>query len=161
MPLHVSLSAPLVLKTHDKDDFCVDLTHAIAASGARAFTLETTGLAWVANFEKNRYFLVLKLTKPANNDLNKLLLACNTCAKKRKLALLYDQGGQDENSISQPFDRSSAFHISIAWTLQKPTIEDQKMDIEKASEQLTGISINFNSALLKIGNSVTEITVPE
>jgi U6 snRNA phosphodiesterase len=160
LPLHISLSAPLVLQTSDKDKFSADLKEAVLASGARAFTVRTTDLAWVPNSDRSRYFMVLKLEKPANDDLNKLLRACNTCAKDWHLPLLYDQAGKDESSSVQAFDRSSAFHISIAWTLHDPVTDQKDQKSSKPLEPVTGIFIDLASVLMKVGNSVTEIPLP-
>jgi U6 snRNA phosphodiesterase len=157
LPLHISLSAPLVLQTSGKDKFSADLKEAVLASGARAFTVRTTDLAWVPNSDRSRYFMVLKLEKPANDDLNKLLRACNTCANDWHLPLLYDQAGKDESSSVQAFDRSSAFHISVAWTLYNPNIDEDDTNSRKVSDDAAGIPINFDAVLMKIGNSVTQI----
>jgi U6 snRNA phosphodiesterase len=156
LPLHISLSAPLVLQTPDKDSFSNDLKKAVDASEARAFTVRTTDLAWVPNSDRSRYFLVLKLEKPANDDLNKLLRGCNECADKWHLPLLYDQAG-NEYSSGQMFDRSSAFHISIAWTLYSSNIDEEDTSSRKVSDNVAGIPIKFDAVFMKIGKSVTQI----
>ena len=41
------------------------------------FEVTFSGLDWVSNFEKNRWFLVLRVKVPSNNELNKLLHISN------------------------------------------------------------------------------------
>ena len=116
-----------MVRSEQKDAIQDALVHAIEASDARAFRVAPTTLAWVPNLEGSRYFLVLKLTRPRDDDLNKLLAACNACARAWSMDLLYAVATSDEgvNAASQTQDcdqdRSSAFHISVAWTLEKPS----------------------------------------
>lgn len=39
-----------------------------------------TGLHWEANYSQTRWFLVLQLSRPVNDELNKLLHSCNLAA---------------------------------------------------------------------------------
>ena len=48
-----------------------------------------TGLDWVSNFEKNRWFLVLRVKAPDNNELNKLLHISNTVVQEYDQPPLY------------------------------------------------------------------------
>ena len=56
-----------------------------------------------------------------------------------------------------PADMSTAFHVSIAWTLEK--VEDHdKLYLDSATvDELMTIAINFNIVKLKIGNLVTDL----
>ena len=60
-----------------------------------------------------------------------------------------------------PEDRSTAFHISIAWTLAK--VEDlDKLCLDPFTlDELRSIAINFDIVKLKIGNLVTDLKLPK
>lgn len=158
LPLHISLSAPLVLKTAQKDEFREALEEAIASSGAHRFGVTPVDVAWVPNVGQSRFFLVLKLSRPENDDLNKLLSACNTCAKTWGLDLLYSQNSDNscQSLVTKP-DTSGAFHISIAWTLRQPTYADQEVINTRAARDLAEMTIEFSSVKIKIGNVVTDV----
>ncbi len=166
-PLHISLSAPLVLRTEQKDAFQDAVTRAVKASEARKFRVTPTTVEWVPNMERSRYFLVLKLTKPVNDDLNKLLAACNACVKAWGMNPLYTNSGSDHggetSSQTQKLgqDESSAFHVSIAWTLGKPSDAQQTMLEGKAYDQLRGIGTDFACVKIKVGNVVTDVPLPD
>ena len=153
LPLHISLSAPLVLKTHNKGAILEELRNTIAASGAIAFVASSSGITWVHNFDQIRYFLVLQLSKPANDDLNKLLRACNHCAIRHGLTELYSNTGDQG-------DRSEAFHISIAWSLHKPDASENGHERVKDDLALPLIEASFTEVKVKIGNVVTDIPLP-
>ena len=125
LPVHISLSAPLVLRTDQKKEFAEAVTTFVSKSGARIFTIQPTELAWVSNFDVTRYFLVLKLTRPINDDLNKLLEACNASVARYGLERLYDR--RTDAAAGNVEDKYDAFHISIAWVLDKSTAENGAM----------------------------------
>ena len=53
------------------------------------FEVAFSSLDWVPNFEKNRWFLVLRVKVPENNGLNKLLHVSNTVVQEYGQAPLY------------------------------------------------------------------------
>ena len=57
-------------------------------------------------------------------------------------------------------DHSDSFHISIAWTLVEPSIDNKKRIALIDFGKLGGISIHFNSVKMKIGNHVVRIPLP-
>lgn len=156
-----------MLKTEQKDGFREAVVAAIAASEARPFSVTPTHLAWVSNLDDSRQFLVLKLTKPENDDMNKLLAACNSCAESLSMALLFNNStdargvGDSPKSSQSRHDRSSAFHISIAWTLEKPSAADQVAVTQLVSTGLLDMDVNFSVVKIKIGNVVTDVPLPE
>lgn len=95
LPLHVSLSRPVVFTATDKDSFVESLHRNIVDCGVRPyvrypqivrpdhmtngfrFKLKFEGLSWVSNMEKTRWFLVLQIQRPEGDELNKLLTVCN------------------------------------------------------------------------------------
>ncbi|KAK5353046.1 poly(U)-specific 3'-to-5' RNA exonuclease [Exophiala xenobiotica] len=139
-PLHISLSAPLVLKTDQKDAFQQTVFSEVSRSNVQPFNVQATGLDWVANYERSRFFLVLKLSRPSNNDLNRLLSASNAAARKLGLAELSD-----------------AFHISIAWTLKEPDKQTREQLLNLDKDYLKSLMMSFSVLKLKMGNVVIDI----
>ncbi|TKA53640.1 hypothetical protein B0A49_10281, partial [Cryomyces minteri] len=64
LPLHISLSRPLILQTDQKDAFLTSMTSALTHSGVKPFTVSPTSLVWHPNDGGSRYFLVLRLARP-------------------------------------------------------------------------------------------------
>ena len=89
LPLHISLSAPLVLKTEQKSDFEEFVQGKIMESGVGKVEATIQRLRWERNYDGTRWFLVLAVDTPANDELNRLLHACNESASEFSLPLLY------------------------------------------------------------------------
>lgn len=174
LPLHVSLSAPLVLKTDQKAAFQECLASKVSRSHVKPFTVEVTGLDWVANQDRSRFFLVLRLKRPDNDELNVLLSECNAVARQFGLPTLYDDdddGEYDHNykaKHGRKRDRSDAFHISIAWTLQVPANQGNEKGMGKGKgggqllgelvgDDVRGLKVRFSLLKLKIGSTVTDL----
>lgn len=61
LPLHVSLSAPLVLRTESKDTFLDDITEqlkSVVRSLRQPIKVRPASLSWHGNEDSSRYFLV-------------------------------------------------------------------------------------------------------
>ncbi|EHY53933.1 poly(U)-specific 3'-to-5' RNA exonuclease [Exophiala dermatitidis] len=119
LPLHISLSAPLVLRTDQKsafqERFCDELRTTRSSTtttdgcrsgnssrlGLQPFTVHVTGLDWVANQDGSRWFLVLKLSRPDNDELNTLLAVCNEVARRFGLQPLYEEDTKQEEVQEQ------------------------------------------------------------
>src|SRR5947208_16237958 len=61
LPLHISLSAPLLLRAEQRPVFLHKLTDAIVASGVSPFHVNVTGLYCVPSSRRTRWSLVLRL----------------------------------------------------------------------------------------------------
>lgn len=162
LPLHVSLSAPLVLRTEQKTLFEERLADRLRKLRVSAFTVNVVGFDWVSNHDATRFFLVLRLSKPEGDQLNVLLHACNTSAREFELTQLYDVPAEvhvstDKGEVFDIPDNSSAFHISIAWTLQRPTEDAARQLSSTVVDRCRGLEIKFESLKLKIGNTVLNI----
>ncbi|CAD6441994.1 a7dc0336-fb66-4118-84e1-a7f1730d0624 [Sclerotinia trifoliorum] len=187
LPLHVSLSRAIGFSKDVKDSFLNSFEQAIKSSGIRPFEIGFSGLSWVPNYEKTRWFLVLRLNIPESNALNKLLHVSNKVVEefgqpplyadsrasendtkiahpsKRDAKNFKEKTRQKEESFVNMVDLSKAFHISIAWTLLPP---DQ--ELIEATEQLTSkelmkvqeIQIQTKEIKAKIGNVVTNLPLP-
>lgn len=158
LPLHISLSAPLVLETDQKDTFAQAVKDAITDVGARSFSVRLRAADWVPNFDQTRYFLVLKLTRPRHDELNKLLDACNQCARDSKLPELYHELRTEPHAKRD--DNEDYFHISVAWTLDAPSLEAKKAVQKAMPARLEQTTVSFTTVKLKIGNVVHDVALP-
>ncbi|KIX98726.1 uncharacterized protein Z520_05187 [Fonsecaea multimorphosa CBS 102226] len=165
LPLHISLSAPLVLKTEQREQFQSCLESKLKQGRIKPFTVQVSGLDWVANHDKTRFFLVLKLMKPGDDELNRLLSICNAAARQFDLPRLYEERcdtptrnrSQSSRKIMREMtDKSDAFHISIAWTLDEPDNQTRQELIRLVDDKLRASKVGFPLLKLKIGNSVMD-----
>ncbi|KAL2374531.1 hypothetical protein BDBG_04313 [Blastomyces gilchristii SLH14081] len=176
-PLHISLSRPVVLVKEDRQPFRDLLNDALRESDIRPFHVKTDGLDWVSNFEKTRWFLVLRVMKPANNELNRLLAISNRSLAAFQQPPLYQTPApaytraSDRNTEKPPKQRSTTssvavadysdyFHISIAWSLTEPSREDKERVASVELDKVKKIGIPFGSVKLKIGNIVHNLELP-
>lgn len=166
LPLHISLSRTLQIKTDNREAFLQTLAVALRRAAVQAFHFEFQGLKWVPNFERNRWFLVLGIKKPAHDELNELLSACNETAHKSGYPTLYSGGkGDGPMEINSPTagphvnldttDRSDNFHVSIAWNLAEPDPEwvslVQSIDVDK---YVRSPHASFDVVKARVGNVV-------
>ncbi|KAL9105722.1 MAG: hypothetical protein Q9227_009162 [Pyrenula ochraceoflavens] len=139
----------------------------------RAFNVTVSSIDWVPNFERNRYFLVLRVKKPDNDELNKLLAACNASALAYEQPPLYNITNMNKNaplgsirkrrdekdSLSRSLtDCSDSFHISIAWSLQERAMTATERTLTEAS-RLDSLDIRFESIKSKVGNVIESISL--
>ncbi|KAK5124263.1 hypothetical protein LTR85_001966 [Meristemomyces frigidus] len=168
LPLHVSLSRPLVLRTEQRDAFLDQLRKGIQSSGVRAFSAKPAELRWHPNETGSRYFLVLSLQRPKDSELQKLLNASNAVAKRFQQPVLYeDDGIRHGEAVASA---SPKFHISIAWSLAPPSPGDAHPTtstgraIEASDASATNLTteahdfdIAFSDVKVRIGQDVTTI----
>ncbi|KXT01050.1 hypothetical protein AC579_2564 [Pseudocercospora musae] len=149
LPLHISLSRPLALKTEQKDVFVSKLETAIDEASVRAFEVQPLELVWHPNEHRTRWFLVLRLQRPAGDELKTLLKTCNALAQSLDQPLLYAEG-HDENS--------DAFHVSIAWSLKpragKDTVPAPQHVSAESLERLKALRVGFSHFKVRIGQDV-------
>ncbi|KAJ9233297.1 hypothetical protein DTO169E5_7108 [Paecilomyces variotii] len=179
LPLHISLSRPVVLVTEQRQQFLDLYEKAIVHSDIRPFHITLEELDWVSNYEKTRWFLVLRVSKPENDSLNRLLRISNQCLASFGQPPLYESAakypslsrGKDKSGTSRgrrkedsqrevaesTMDYSNCFHISIGWNLEEPSPQDRervsKIDLGKVKE----LKVHFLSVKAKIGNTVSNI----
>ncbi|KAK8243826.1 U6 snRNA phosphodiesterase Usb1 [Phyllosticta capitalensis] len=187
-PLHISLSRTLPLPTEKRQPFLDALTSRIRGSGARPFDAAFSGLKWVPNFDRSRWFLVLGVERPDGDILNKLLLASNQTAKAFGYPELYNQtarghgdgvdmsgswgsaAGADQvdgkshknDFVASKDDRTHAFHVSLAWSLEAPPdgLSDiaAEKDVKQWLEQEVGkMTVRFDVVKAKVGNAIHSI----
>ncbi|KAK0118157.1 poly(U)-specific 3'-to-5' RNA exonuclease [Cadophora gregata] len=190
LPLHVSLSRSLGFLAPQKDEFVDSLGRVLKVSGIRPFDITFTGLKWVANFERTRWFLVLSIPKPESDGLNKLLHVCNSVVKQYGQPPLYPkpptgpaftprkkhQRRKSQENRRAPYDKShsnidwtdmqdatDALHISLAWTLQSPSQELLELTDHVAKDHLDllqKIEVSIAEIKCKVGNIVTSMPLP-
>ncbi|KAH0562103.1 hypothetical protein GP486_003195 [Trichoglossum hirsutum] len=152
LPLHISLSRPIVLTTERRQHFAGSLREAIVNSGVRPFNVRFTTFGWVPNYENTRWFLTLRTAKPTNDELNRLLRPSNRVVTSFGQAPLYEpedsptaktqrgnvrgrwHGSRGFNKSAghrrglgrvdeTQLDCSSHFHVSLGWSPKEPPSE--------------------------------------
>jgi hypothetical protein len=152
LPLHISLSRPLALKTANKDTFLANLTTAITATSVRAITAVPDTLIWHPNEDRTRWFLVLSLERPESDQLRSLLGVCNKLAGEYGQPLLY-QTSKRKGKEGEVDD--GKFHVSLAWSL---TEQNGEVKVGKGMhERLKKLPMEFDEVKVRIGQDVTGI----
>jgi hypothetical protein len=182
LPLHVSLSRTLQIKTDDRDAFLETLSSSMRKAAVRPFHIRFSRLTWVPNYERNRWFLVLAIEKPAQDELNRLLEASNEAAEKCGHPGLYTggagdgptgdntsnnkprkrraspQGLNDKTGSRTSLDCTDNFHVSIAWNLVEPDPEWLTLVRSIDVANYAGLAMrSFDAVKAKIGNTVHNI----
>jgi hypothetical protein len=174
LPLHVSLSRPLVLKTDQKDEFLPTLKQAVSGSGVKSFKTRLEQLQWHPNEDRTRWFLVLRVAD-SNDELTKLLRACNSVADTYGQPRLYQEDGhgpgqsKHKQGVQMNQERNSQvakkFHISIAWSLQRPfgsgvTNAGRSFgDGTDLPSSVRSLSVGFGEVKVRIGQDVTSLSL--
>jgi hypothetical protein len=122
-------------------------------------------LKWVSNYEKTRWFLVLHVAKPHNDELNRLLHVSNRALACFDQPPLYTPSRDSRPRASVAHDRqhadySDCFHISIAWSLSGPDEGEAERVAAIDLKSLQGLEVRFDSVKAKIGNHVESIPLP-
>ncbi|BDD57718.1 hypothetical protein MAP00_003063 [Monascus purpureus] len=165
LPLHISLSRPVVLQTEQRSSFTEAFQTALRDSHIRPFNVEPDGLNWVSNYEKTRWFLVVRVKRPDGDNLNALLRLSNRSLTLFRQPPLYETGTvqkqQSRLNGSDPGDFSHCFHISIAWSLNKPSLEMEKRTAGIDLKGLRDLTVHFNSVKVKIGNNISSMPLSQ
>lgn len=137
------------------------------ANGLSRFSVSPCSLDWVSNYERTRWFLVLRVTKPTNDNLNRLLSLSNRSLAHFGQPSLYAGNpaspvhrlGRHENikPHTQPEELSHCFHVSLAWSLIEPTTEQKERIDAVDIRRLRILSIHFDCVKVKIGNNISSI----
>jgi hypothetical protein len=169
-----------VLKTEQRDEFLERTTANLKSAFVRPFTVDYFKLAWYPNHDQTRWFLSLSVAAPKENELNKLLDACNEAASSMHQPKLYVPNDDDEiakntpkrpkksgsridddakgstKSSSKP-DCSDFFHISLAWSLSPQQLNEEVMSSNATKEALKDLRTAFDAVKIKIGNIISPI----
>ncbi|KAI2967962.1 hypothetical protein CBS147323_4510 [Aspergillus niger] len=174
LPLHISLSRPVVLRTEQRQSFLELFQSQLKESQIPAFNVTTNSLDCVSNYEKTRWFYVLRAEKPEGNALNRLLRLSNRALARFEQPPLYEssqdvaavrksnEGGttlprESSDSGQTGADYSHCFHISLAWSLTGLSSAESELiggvDLQKVRE----LSVRFDCVKVKVGNHVSSI----
>ncbi|KAI4259811.1 MAG: hypothetical protein L6R42_004394 [Xanthoria sp. 1 TBL-2021] len=174
-----------MLATHQRQPFTESLQTAVGESGVKPYVaLAIPALRWVANYEGNRWFLVVHVKKPPGDQMNKLLRASNRVAQNLNKPCLYvpqnspaapvavhgrhssskkHRGSKPSFSYSEDVqgpdsqvyeDMSDHFHISIGWTLQDPKGNSGADTVGIGSQGAIKLELAIETVKAKIGNAI-------
>jgi hypothetical protein len=133
----------------------------------RRFEVQPDTLDWASNYDKTRWFLVLRVQKPAHDGLNGLLNLSNTALARFDQPPLYAASshkngqkralprGNEDSTLAE--DYSHCFHISLAWSLSGPSAKDRERVAGIDLRALRERKIAFDSVKAKMGNNVVSI----
>ncbi|GKZ25628.1 poly(U)-specific 3'-to-5' RNA exonuclease [Aspergillus brasiliensis] len=174
LPLHISLSRPVVLRTEQRQSFLEAFQAQLKELQIPTFNVTTNSLDCVSNYEKTRWFYVLRAEKPEEDNLNRLLWLSNRALARFEQPPLYEStqdvaavrkskgGGTTVSRVSRESgqtgaDYSHCFHISLAWSLTDLSSAERErirgVDLRKVRE----LSVRFDCVKVKIGNQVSSI----
>ncbi|PYI03898.1 hypothetical protein BO78DRAFT_374214 [Aspergillus sclerotiicarbonarius CBS 121057] len=173
LALHISLSRPVVLRTEQRQPFLEEFQSALRESSIPTFDVTTKSLDCVSNYEKTRWFYVLRADKPEADSLNRLLRLSNRSLARFEQPPLYETS-QDvaavlksksrtaQPQVSQEIgqtggDHSHCFHVSLAWSLTGPSSEEREQIVSIDLRKVRGLSIRFDCVKVKIGNNVSSM----
>ncbi|KKK19956.1 hypothetical protein AOCH_003142 [Aspergillus ochraceoroseus] len=117
-------------------------------SDISVFDVQSNSLDCVSNFEKTRWFYVLRVKRPPQDSLNSLLRMSNRAVALFEQPPLYEPASSisktpksarsGENKSSPPNDYTDSFHISVGWSLTEPSAEEkasmENIDLSKVNE---------------------------
>ncbi|KAJ0414289.1 U6 snRNA phosphodiesterase Usb1 [Aspergillus carlsbadensis] len=155
LPLHVSLSRPVVLRTEQRQPFLDTFERTLETSDISPFDIQIGSLDWVSNSEKTRWFYVLRVKRPDQDYLNQLLQISNGSLGVFGQPPLYESTLELE--AETPKDYTEYFHVSVAWSLQEPSVKGRDNMDSIALQRLVTLKIQFDSVKAKIGNYVSSI----
>ncbi|EGX49649.1 hypothetical protein AOL_s00078g138 [Orbilia oligospora ATCC 24927] len=154
LPLHISMSRPIVLRTEERDGFVAELEKGVEASAVQSFDVRFTSLEWVPNQDRTRWFWVMRATSPMLGQcrrtlLSSLLTTCNHVVKNHNQPELYltDSRGATREG----------FHVSIGWSLTEPSkdlCEGILTAISSNRTELSDLTMKCDTLKVKIGNIV-------
>ncbi|KAL4872268.1 hypothetical protein BDV12DRAFT_162618 [Aspergillus spectabilis] len=168
LPLHISLSRPVVLRTEERQPFLDAFQATLGNSDISPFDVGVESLDWVSNSEKTRWFYVLGARTPDKDCLNRLLRISNlslgqfgqpplykplTDLSKASEPKLHTQG----SSPNPTEDYSECFHVSIAWSLTEPSADAREGMRNIDLQKLGALRIRFDCVKVKIGNKVSSL----
>lgn len=158
LPLHVSLSRPIVLTTGEKEGFLAEVVASLAGVG-EGWELEGDRVEWHRTEGSGRSFLVLRVREVGratgegsgnpNPGLTELLRRCNAVVEGHGQPGLYGWAGEEEVG--------RAFHVSVAWSFAEPSEEVRRVTEEVFGGRVRGVRIGVNGVKVKIGNVVTHV----
>ncbi|KAF3905588.1 hypothetical protein AA313_de0208548 [Arthrobotrys entomopaga] len=159
LPLHISMSRPIVLRTEERDNFMTSLERGVERTGIDPFEVRFTNLEWVPNQDRTRWFWVMRASSPVQSrqrqqSLALLLTMCNQVVRRHNQQELYlkDRRGGVRDG----------FHVSLGWSLTEPTkelSEDILTAVASVQSDLAELRMRCDTLKVKIGNAVHTINL--
>ncbi|KAK6541164.1 poly(U)-specific 3'-to-5' RNA exonuclease [Orbilia ellipsospora] len=159
LPLHISMSRPIVLRTEERDGFMMSLERGVERTAVNPFEVQFTSLEWVPNQDRSRWFWVMRASSPVQShqrqqSLALLLATCNQVVRRHKQSELYlkDRRGNVRDG----------FHVSLGWSLTEPTkelSEDILTAVASIQSELAELKMKCDTLKVKIGNAVNTISL--
>ncbi|KAF3920839.1 hypothetical protein ABW21_db0201546 [Orbilia brochopaga] len=152
LPLHISMSRPIVLRTDQREQFMVSLEKSLAKISVDPFDAHFTKLDWVPNQDRTRWFWVMRAFTRSKNQspLTNLLAMCNGVVRRYGQPGLYLVDGRG--------NMRDGFHVSIGWSLREPTVQlREEIALAVQGEQeggLSALTMRCETLKVKIGNIV-------
>ena len=139
------------------------------AKNLRLLTISPFQLSWHPNHERTRWFLVLRVTRPKEDEdaFEQLLEASNKVARDFDCLTLYshhhqqtrknlDVGKALENSTTGSSSVHDAFHISIGWSLSLQKLLDEAgLQTAEIMRRVRDMQVSFSDVKIKLGKDVT------
>ncbi|RAH66232.1 HVSL domain-containing protein [Aspergillus aculeatinus CBS 121060] len=179
LPLHISLSRPVVLRTEQRQSFLEVFQSALKQSNVAPFDTTAVSLDCVSNYEKTRWFYVLRVRTPEDDELNRLLRLSNRALARFDQPPLYEKAvplssaetktatpakssraktkPETETETETEIDCSGCFHISLAWSLTEPSTAEIEQLANIDLRELHALKIGFDCVKVKIGNQISSI----
>ncbi|PYH47656.1 HVSL domain-containing protein [Aspergillus saccharolyticus JOP 1030-1] len=170
LPLHISLSRPVVLRTEQRQPFLEAFQSAMEQSHCAPFDTTADSVDCVSNYEKTRWFYVLRVRSPEHDELNRLLKLSNRALARFGQPPLYEVAvppslsprlGNDsaakKTRVTKPAeenDYSHCFHVSLAWSLTEPSAAEKEQLATTDLHKLRDLKIGFDCVKVKIGNQI-------
>ncbi|KAF4124808.1 Phosphodiesterase [Geosmithia morbida] len=182
LPLHISLSRPLSLRTAEKNEFFDRITSTVRSSRVRPFHVLPCDLAWWTSPDSDRSFLILRVTTPGdrsqidvdfdgdkdeaeiaagtaapqNAQLLDILTRCNMTASHFGHTPLY------QRKHNEPV--GAAFHLSIGWSFGRPSgemcLRSLRVLKDKQFAEVRTWQVPVAGVKVKIGNAVHNVNLP-
>jgi len=160
------------------------LLQVIGLADFLSFNVEPVFVEWVLNEERTRWFLVMNLTRPDSDGLNRLLHLSNAIVSAFGQLPLYtlrrnisskrhclesrerkeEESGDPHHAVDheltsdladQPVDCSPFFHISLAWSLSEPS--DRNIGCSRPPEVINAIKQNMASLSIRFDSVKVKI----
>ena len=150
-------------------------THLIR-SQLSTFEVSLDQLLWAPNHDRSRWFLVVGIRKPSGDELNKILHCCNSHCRQFELPTLYAPieaartiktasaapiRRRESTQTQRQDDHSDFFHFSIGWMLEEPEASQKDFSTTKKKllDEISSIEVCFDSVKVKIGNTISSISL--
>lgn len=112
---------------------------------------------------------MIRLEKPKDDNLNRLLRISNRILDSYGQPPLYAteigatnrllKHDKTKPPVAEVDDYTNCFHISLAWSLTEPSLEEQQRVSSIALDEMASLEINFSSVKAKIGNVVHSLNL--